>query len=97
MATFEATVTSKGQVTLPARLRSTLKLKPGDKLVFVQEDDGGVRVQAKTHTLADLRGFIKTPGTPVSGDQIAAWIEESRGARWRRHDTPATTARPRRK
>jgi len=34
MANFEAKVTSKGQITLPAKLRSALRIAVGDKVVF---------------------------------------------------------------
>jgi len=34
MPSFEATMTSKGQITIPARLRGMLNLKPGDRLEF---------------------------------------------------------------
>ncbi len=83
MERFEATMTTKGQVTLPARLRSALGLKPGDKLVFHRDSDGHVQIEAKTSTLADLMGIVRTGPDGVTGDKIAKWIEESRGARWR--------------
>jgi AbrB family looped-hinge helix DNA binding protein len=34
-----ATVTSKGQITIPSRLRRDLKIKEGEKLLAVREDD----------------------------------------------------------
>ena len=82
MDRYEATVTSKGQVTLPARLRSALGIKSGDKLVFHRENGGAVRVEALTETLADLGGIVRRAPVPVDGRQIARWIEDSRGARW---------------
>ena len=33
-----AKVTSKGQITIPSRIRTELKLKPGDKVLFVEEE-----------------------------------------------------------
>ena len=33
-----AKVTSKGQITIPSRIRTKLKLKPGDKVLFVEEE-----------------------------------------------------------
>lgn len=39
-----ATLTSKGQVTLPASIRTALKLDAGARLDFVLQDDGSIRV-----------------------------------------------------
>jgi AbrB family looped-hinge helix DNA binding protein len=80
---FEATVTSKGQVTLPAPLRAALGLKAGDKLIFCRGSQGEVTIEAQTHTLACLQGVVNAAPRKIDGDQIARWIEESRGARWR--------------
>ncbi|MGH3545797.1 MAG: AbrB/MazE/SpoVT family DNA-binding domain-containing protein [Mycobacteriales bacterium] len=33
-----ATVTSKGQITIPAQVRRTLRLKPGSRVDFVLTD-----------------------------------------------------------
>ena len=43
----EATVTSKGQVTIPKRIRDRLEIESGTRLAFVLEDDGSVRVYPK--------------------------------------------------
>jgi AbrB family looped-hinge helix DNA binding protein len=83
METFEATVTSKGQVTVPAKLRSALGLKSGDKLVFRRNREGRIEVEALSASLGDLVGIVSQAPTTVDGDRIARWIEESRGARWR--------------
>lgn len=83
MTTFEATVTSKGQVTIPSRLRAGLRLQPGDKLVFTQDAQGEIRVQAKAHSLADLRGIIGRGMHGLTSDMVEEWIGQSREARWR--------------
>jgi len=38
----QSTLTSKGQITLPAELRRRWGLKPGDRVDFTLEDDGRV-------------------------------------------------------
>ena len=38
-----ATLTSKGQITIPVAVRAKLNLQQGDKVVFI-EDDQGVRI-----------------------------------------------------
>ncbi|CAM2757175.1 MULTISPECIES: AbrB/MazE/SpoVT family DNA-binding domain-containing protein [Methylobacterium] len=91
MKATEATLTSKGQVTVPASLRRALGVKAGDKLVFTQDAHGRFLVEARTDALAALRGIVGRdtcdPIAPVDGARVADWIEASRGARWERtHD-----------
>ncbi len=43
----EATVTSKGQVTVPNDLRKALDISTGDRLRFVQAADGSIRLEAR--------------------------------------------------
>ncbi|GJE60500.1 AbrB/MazE/SpoVT family DNA-binding domain-containing protein [Methylobacterium trifolii] len=45
MATFEATLSAEGQVTVPVHLRAALNVKPGDTLVFDQDAAGQVRLR----------------------------------------------------
>ena len=83
MERFEATVTAKGQVTVPAKLRSALGLKSGDKLVFRRGRDGKVEVEALSSSLADLLGAVSKAPATISGEQMNRWIGQSRTARWR--------------
>lgn len=78
MKTTTATVTSKGQVTLPAALRRSLNLKAGDKVTFERDTQGRVIMAARTGTLADLRGIIKFD-RPISDKELEGWIAEARG------------------
>jgi len=41
---MQTTVTSKGQVTIPKMVRDRLDLNPGDKVEFVLEENGTVRL-----------------------------------------------------
>jgi AbrB family looped-hinge helix DNA binding protein len=43
----EATVTSKGQITVPNELRKALDISAGDRLRFVRTEDGSVRLEAR--------------------------------------------------
>jgi antitoxin PrlF len=43
-----ATVTSKGQITIPANVRLALQVKPGDRVEFVEVDPGRFEVVAAT-------------------------------------------------
>ncbi len=55
----EATITSKGQVTIPADIRKALGLSAGERVVFTRLDDGTTVMRAKTRSLNDLRGLLK--------------------------------------
>lgn len=39
-----AKLTSKGQVTVPVAIRKKLRLKEGDKVVFLEDADNGIRI-----------------------------------------------------
>ena len=41
---FEATVTSKGQLTIPKAVRERLNIEPGQTVLFRFDEDGGVRL-----------------------------------------------------
>lgn len=57
-----ATVTSKGQVTLPRRIREALRIRPGDRIDFVLGEDGEVRLRAAEVDVNELRGLLRRPG-----------------------------------
>lgn len=51
----DATVTSKGQVTIPKRIRDSLGLQAGTEVEFILEEDGTIRVRQKKPPLERLR------------------------------------------
>ena len=70
---MQATMTSKGQVTLPKPIRDKLHLRPGDKIDFVLEGDG-LRVTPVTASVTELKGMVPTPAAPVSLQEMDAAI-----------------------
>lgn len=63
----EATLTSKGQITIPADIRRSMAISPKDRLTFTPMPDGTVVMRAKTKSLLALKGMLKpSPGTAVS-------------------------------
>ena len=54
-----ATITSKGQITVPKEIREALGVHPGDRLAFRAREDGTVVVEAETVDLMTLRGMLK--------------------------------------
>ena len=79
-----ATLTVKGQVTLPKPLRDQLELQSGDKLDFVLRDDGLIEVVPLKQPASKLRGMLPKPPKPVSIDRMNEAI--SQGPRC--HDRP---------
>jgi antitoxin PrlF len=56
-----ATVTSKGQVTLPAEARRRLKIKPGSKLEFIIVDQEKLEVIPVMERVTSLKGMVPKP------------------------------------
>jgi antitoxin PrlF len=63
-----ATITSKGQTTIPKEIRDHLHLKPGDKVDFVVEEDGRVSMEPSTIDIGDLKGILHRPGMKALSD-----------------------------
>lgn len=57
MAT-EATLTSKGQLTVPKAIRDSLGMKTGDRMTFTLMQDGVVVLRVKNRRLSDLGGIL---------------------------------------
>lgn len=77
---FEATITSKGQVTLPARLRQRLNLKDGDKVEFYLDHGGRIMMRPRNQS---AMGFLEAlePRAPDAAfasddDAIAAAVDQ---------------------
>ena len=71
-----ATITSKGQVTIPKAIRQALKVRAGDRLDFVIESTGRVVLRPGVTDVADLKGILHQPGRrPVSIEDMNAAIE----------------------
>ena len=51
------TVTTKGQVTIPAEVRRLLEVKPGDQVVF-RVKEGSVELEPVSGTLEDAFGAV---------------------------------------
>ncbi len=74
-----ATITAKGQLTLPKDIRTALGVGPGDRVDFVRMEDGNYAVMAATQSVKKLKGLIPKPRKPVSLDDMDAAI--ARGAK----------------
>lgn len=76
-----AKVTSKGQITIPVRVRRRLGLKPGDAIIFV-ENEGGYRVVnsslvASVELQEEMRGTAQEAGLS-SDEDVFGLVREVR-------------------
>ncbi len=73
-----ATLTSKGQTTIPKEIRDHLRLKPGDRLRFGIEEGGRVVVEAETGKLPiqRLKGIFPKPERPVTLEEMDEAIRQ---------------------
>lgn len=62
---MEATLTSKGQITLPKEIRDTLSLHTGDRISFFILSSGEVRLEPSTVPLSELKGILKSHKSKV--------------------------------
>ena len=70
-----ATLTSKGQLTLPKVIRERLRVRAGDHVDFIVQDDGTIVVRAATVDVRELRGLLHRKGIkPLSVEQMNAVI-----------------------
>lgn len=81
MERISAKMTSKGQITLPAKLRTRLGVKPGDRIDFVEGEAGRIEILARSRSLADLRGILPYDGPPLSDADIVDLVDEARSQR----------------
>jgi len=67
---MEATLTSKGQITLPKALRDEMHLKAGDKLVFEDNGEGSFTITPRLHDVRSLKGMVQYSGAPISVEEM---------------------------
>src|SRR5258708_33269203 len=70
-------VTSNGRVTIPIKVRSAIGLRPGDRVEFVERENGQLDVVAARRSVRDLKGMFKgRRSKPVSIRQMNTAIAE---------------------
>jgi antitoxin PrlF len=74
-----ATLTTKGQITIPAEVRASLGVDAGDRVEFVEVAPGRYEFIAATRSVTALKGMFGKPRKAVSIDEMNAAIAR-RGA-----------------
>lgn len=64
-----ATLTSKGQITLPKSVRDRLGVEAGDRIEFIESEEGFLVVPA-TRDIRSLKGIVPKPKKPVTIEEM---------------------------
>lgn len=74
-----ATVTSKGQITIPKEVRDALGLVPGDRVAFRLVEDAAI-LEPETFDVKELFGSLRSKVRGVGvGDMEAAIVRRAGG------------------
>lgn len=65
-----ATITSKGQITIPIDVRKELKVDAGSKLEFIPDGKGAYRIVPKKISVMELLGSIPAGNKVVSLEEM---------------------------
>jgi antitoxin PrlF len=76
-----ATLTSKGQITIPKDVREGLGVGTGDRVEFVDEGGGVYRMVAATRDVRTLKGVVARTGKPVSVEEMIGAVRRRGGRR----------------
>lgn len=79
-----AKMTSKGQITIPAETRSKLRLAPGSRVDFVENEAGEIVLRPVFGDVRRLRGIVKYAGPAVSVEDMNLAIGQAAAEGFRR-------------
>jgi AbrB family looped-hinge helix DNA binding protein len=71
---YTATLTSQGQITIPASVRARLDLKPGDQITFSPHTQSSLLL-TKSPSIKNLKGLLKAfqrPQESYSEDSVGS-------------------------
>ena len=74
-----ATVTSKGQITIPVDVRRAMRVEAGDRVDFIEVEPGRFEVVAATRSVTELKGMFGKASKTVSIEEMNRLIA-ARGA-----------------
>ena len=65
-----ATITSKGQITIPKPVRQRLGVNPGDRVEFIELENGVFQLVAASRDIKALKGIVPKLANPVTIDEM---------------------------
>lgn len=87
---YVATVTSKGQVTIPAAVREQLGILPQDKVIFRVIDGNRLVVEPLPMTLEEVYGSVPALQQPEDFEAMIEIVREERAEQYLRKWTRRT-------
>ena len=69
-----ATLTTKGQITIPIAIRASLGLETGSRIEFIQADNGQYLMMPATSPVQALKGLLRKPDSIVSIEKMSQEI-----------------------
>ena len=78
-----ATLTSKGQITIPKEIRDRLRLQTGHRLEFEIDKNGKVFLVPRNMDIRSLKGIMRSKRkTPVTVEEMNEAIAEGFAGLW---------------
>jgi AbrB family looped-hinge helix DNA binding protein len=74
---MQATITSKGQLTIPKEIRNKLDLKAGDKVEFIFDENGRLEIIPITSSVKRLKGMLPPPARPLTLEEMDNAIRDA--------------------
>ncbi|MGB2895291.1 MAG: AbrB/MazE/SpoVT family DNA-binding domain-containing protein [Anaerolineales bacterium] len=68
-------ITTRGQTTIPKKIRERLNLEPGDRVLFL-EKDGEIVLQPLIHSLRDRRGSVMPRNRPEEFNKVRDQVKK---------------------
>ena len=75
-----ATLTTKGQITIPIAIRASLGLETGSRIEFIEADNGQYLIMAATSPVQALKGLLRKPDSVVVSIEKMNEVITLRGA-----------------
>ena len=72
-----ATMTSKGQITIPVEMRRILGLKPGVRIDFYPTENGEYAMRARTGSIKDLKGIFGKLGYSLTIEEMDRAVQDA--------------------
>ncbi|MBC8446798.1 MAG: AbrB/MazE/SpoVT family DNA-binding domain-containing protein [Chloroflexi bacterium] len=81
-----ATITAKGQITIPKGIRQALGIERRDRLIFLLEDDQLILIPVRHRPLRELYGALPATRPYPGHEAIRQEVRSERGERLARGD-----------